>query len=105
MTNNPKIGEDPKIFIIEKPFEINKEQCRKHFYSNKNKHKREKYFKNHNNKKEIILQQYYNFMNSNKIHIKFFEWFEQHYLTTINALKNNFKWQQTQERLNLNILL
>nr|KJB20701.1 hypothetical protein B456_003G159900 [Gossypium raimondii] len=66
MTNNARQRENSEIFVLEKLFEINKEWCRKHFYSNKNKQKREDYFKNYNDKKESILQEYYGFMNTHK---------------------------------------
>ncbi|PPD98630.1 hypothetical protein GOBAR_DD04341 [Gossypium barbadense] len=59
--------ENSEIFVLEKLFEINKEWCRKHFYSNKNKQKREDYFKNYNDKKESILQEYYGFINTHKV--------------------------------------
>ena len=93
MTNNARQGENSEIFVLEKLFEINKEWCRKHFYSNKNKQKREDYFKNYNDKKENILQEYYRFMNTHKVHIKFFEWFEEYYLGSVNTIRHNTRWQ------------
>nr|KJB81334.1 hypothetical protein B456_013G139500 [Gossypium raimondii] len=93
MTNSARQGENLEIFVLEKSFEINKEWCRKHFYSNKNKQKREDFFKIYNNKKESILQEYYEFMKTHKIHIKFFEWFEEYYSESINTIKHNTRWQ------------
>ncbi|PPD91042.1 hypothetical protein GOBAR_DD12025 [Gossypium barbadense] len=49
----------------------------KHFYSNKNN----------------ILQEYYEFMNTHKIHIKFFEWFQEYYSESVNTIKHNTRWQ------------
>nr|KJB08535.1 hypothetical protein B456_001G087300 [Gossypium raimondii] len=80
------------IYTIQKESPQNSPNI-KHFYSNKNKQKREDYFKNYNDKKESILQEYYEFINIHKIHIKFFEWFEEYYSESVNTIKHNTKWQ------------
>ncbi|EOY18999.1 Uncharacterized protein TCM_043576 [Theobroma cacao] len=82
MTNNPNLNtndeQSSKIFVLEKEFEIDKEFCRKQFYSKKNKQKREKFFKNYEQEKNEILKEYYNFMNKYKILVEFFEWLVGH---------------------------
>lgn len=41
MMNNARAEENSKNFVLEESFEINKEWCRKHFHSNKNKKEEE----------------------------------------------------------------
>ena len=32
-------------------------------------------------------------MNTHKIHIKFFEWFDEYYSKSVNTIKHNTRWQ------------
>ncbi|KAH9658915.1 hypothetical protein KPL70_023666 [Citrus sinensis] len=64
------------INVIEKDFELDKTLLHNDFYSNSNKEKRLWFFKHFLNQRKEIQETYYEFVNSHKIHILFFDWFE-----------------------------
>ncbi|XVF33859.1 hypothetical protein REPUB_Repub18cG0008200 [Reevesia pubescens] len=75
MTDNPNIteqNEESEIHMLQKDFQINKEECNKEFFSDKNKKKRKHFWKNHSEDKKQIQEEYYKFMNNHKIQIRFF---------------------------------
>ncbi|KAH9776545.1 hypothetical protein KPL71_006740 [Citrus sinensis] len=64
------------INVIEKVFELDKTLLQNDFYSDNNKEKRLWFFGHFLNQRKEIQETYYEFVNSHKIHILFFYWFE-----------------------------
>ena len=104
MIDNPNFiqqqNKESEIHMLQKSFYINKEQCNKEFFSDKNKKKRKQFWNNYSKQKTEIQEEYYKFLNQHEIHITFFDWFEEYYqdnkIQTINMAKNNNQWQTSQ---------
>lgn len=68
---------DPEICTITQDFEIDKKLLKEEFYSNKNKEKRQEFFKTYSKEqRNKIQEEYYSFLNQLKTQICFFDWYE-----------------------------
>ena len=75
-----------ELNVLQKEFSIDKEFLRDDFYSKNNSQKRLWFFKNFLKERNNIQNEFYNYLQTHKVQILFFNWFEDY------ASKNNIKF-------------